>query len=221
MDVMWFLSPALVSIGSFFVYIQLGHKLDVATAFTAITLFNMIRRPLNMLPVFFVQVLQTGVAVNRVSAFLDEDEVGEQVSVLKRVAAPTPASAREADIDGRLGFARASFKWNESETKEDEKKNKRDVKPKKSWLPWRWGRNGNSVGDAASEAPTITASDEDRKFELRDLDLVFPEGLLTVVTGPTASGKTALLVCAFLLYSFNTSHSSHAIALCRWHFLVR
>lgn len=35
---------------------------------------------------------------------------------------------------------------------------------------------------------------EDHRFELRDIDVLFPEGELTVVTGPTASGKTALLV---------------------------
>ncbi|CAG8610854.1 10072_t:CDS:10, partial [Acaulospora colombiana] len=31
-------------------------------------------------------------------------------------------------------------------------------------------------------------------FELQDIDITFPEGRLTVVTGPTASGKTALLL---------------------------
>jgi ABC-type cobalamin/Fe3+-siderophores transport system ATPase subunit len=35
-----------------------------------------------------------------------------------------------------------------------------------------------------------------RSFELRGLSVRFPEGKLTVVAGPTASGKTALLVRA-------------------------
>ena len=34
----------------------------------------------------------------------------------------------------------------------------------------------------------------ERVFELRDISVRFPPGELTVVTGPTASGKTALLV---------------------------
>ena len=32
------------------------------------------------------------------------------------------------------------------------------------------------------------------EFELKDISVKFPEGKLTIVTGPTASGKTALLV---------------------------
>jgi ABC-type multidrug transport system fused ATPase/permease subunit len=208
MSLMWTLSSVFVSVGSFFVYVQLGNKLDVATAFTAITLFSMVRQPLNTLPMFIVQILQTGVAVNRVAAFLDEEEVSEQVSVLKRAAAAAgaasaPAPTREADVDGRFGFARANIKWNESETKDDDKK-KKDAKVKRSWFPWRWRRSRNA-SDAASEAPTVAVTDEDHKFELRDLDLVFPEGVLTVVTGPTASGKTALLVSTFHCSLFYTA----------------
>jgi hypothetical protein len=41
---------------------------------------------------------------------------------------------------------------------------------------------------------------EDVRFELRDINIVFPEGKLSVITGPTASGKTALLVRSWLEY---------------------
>ena len=64
--------------------------------------------------------------------------------------------------------------------------------------------NGNSqstTGVNTDLDPTSTegTSGVDRKFELRDLNVVFPHGELTVVTGPTASGKTALLVCIGLM----------------------
>jgi len=39
------------------------------------------------------------------------------------------------------------------------------------------------------------APDEDQWFELKDLNVRFPERELTIVTGLTALGKTALLVC--------------------------
>jgi ABC-type multidrug transport system fused ATPase/permease subunit len=194
LSMMWNLSSVFVSFGSFFVYILLGHKLDVATAFTAIALFDMICKPLVFVPMFIVQMLQAGVSVNRIAAFLDEEEVSEQVSVLKRttaVNAAISAQTRRADADGRLGFVHASFQWNASV----EDKSKKDVTVTKSWLPWRRSRMSR---DGASEAPAVPISHEDHRFELRDIDLIFPEGVLTVVTGPTASGKTALLV--------NTSH---------------
>jgi hypothetical protein len=98
-----------------------------------------------------------------------------------------------------LGLESASFKWNQVEEHE------------------------NEDADAADD---ITVSDDsrggrslsERKFELQDVSIVFPEGVLTVITGPTArlvpkplrcapiylerpsslcSGKTALLVGFF------------------------
>ncbi|KAF8133513.1 P-loop containing nucleoside triphosphate hydrolase protein, partial [Mycena galopus ATCC 62051] len=35
---------------------------------------------------------------------------------------------------------------------------------------------------------------ENNRFELRDISVLFPEGKLSIITGPTASGKTALLM---------------------------
>ncbi|KAF7307832.1 ABC bile acid [Mycena kentingensis (nom. inval.)] len=67
----------------------------------------------------------------------------------------------------RLGFENASFKWNGGSILED----------------------SNVVGmSPASTSPN------NRQFELTELSVVFPEGKLTLVTGPTASGKTALLM---------------------------
>ena len=37
-------------------------------------------------------------------------------------------------------------------------------------------------------------SPQEPRFELRDIDVRFPEGELTVIVVPTVSGKTALLV---------------------------
>lgn len=48
----------------------------------------------------------------------------------------------------------------------------------------------STIGDTSVDLADPT----DHRFELRDLSIRFPEGELSVVTGPTASGKTALLV---------------------------
>jgi thymidine kinase len=37
-------------------------------------------------------------------------------------------------------------------------------------------------------------------FELQGISVRFPTGKLTLVTGPMASGKTALLVSSFSIY---------------------
>jgi ABC-type multidrug transport system fused ATPase/permease subunit len=46
----WTLAPVLVSVFSFFVYVYLGNRLTVSVAFTAISLFTMIRSPLGIIP---------------------------------------------------------------------------------------------------------------------------------------------------------------------------
>ncbi|KAG5350464.1 hypothetical protein C0989_010944 [Termitomyces sp. Mn162] len=190
-----------------------GNELSISTAFTAIALFNMVRAPLNVIPTWIVQILQarfslppfpltrntntytlqTGVALNRIAVYLNEDEVDEQVSSLKKDASSPspPASARgvmeEPEIEA-LGIERGSFKWNEVEKPEDGKDK----------------MNGNGRSDSRSSVSVETVVGEgeggeievdvDHKFELRDIDVKFPEGELTLITGPTASGKTALLM---------------------------
>lgn len=116
---------------------------------------------------------QTLLAVERIGAFLDEDEVTEQVSSLKRDKVTAYTSV--ADDEG-LGIQNGSFKWNEVERPQNGK-------------------------DAAAEAQP-----EYRRFTLEDISIVFPEGKLTCVTGPTASGKTALLV----------SYFHKILPLCNW-----
>ncbi|THU84317.1 multidrug resistance-associated ABC transporter [Dendrothele bispora CBS 962.96] len=203
---LWMSAPILVSIISFAVYVALGNKLSISIAFTAIALFQMIRAPLNVLPTWIIQLLQTKVALDRIAVYLDEEEVTEQVSSLKqdlskRHSGPQlPGEEVVYEQDSVLGLESATFKWNEVEEKDKEGDKKDDAKGKNSV-----NGNGNttsSPGGSTSETGTIasvasiatTETAADHKFELKDISVVFPEESLTVITGPTASGKTALLM---------------------------
>ncbi|KAF7297333.1 ABC bile acid [Mycena indigotica] len=160
---LWTLTPILVSVISFTTFVLLGNELTVGKAFTAIALFGMIRQPLNIIPTFVVQILQTRLSVDRIDAFLNEPEVE-----LKNVRS-TPL--QESAWARGLGFDNSSFKWNE---------NTRD-------------QNVETTNSETDSNFTIDGISE-RQFELRNLSVSFPEGKITVVTGPTASGKTALLM---------------------------
>ena len=114
------------------------------------------------------------------------------MSTLKR--SPFGTSGGDDETAKGLGIENGSFKWNEVESKEDiNSQNERADKKAK---------NAVSTGDDAAqdasdgaERSSIAASDaSEHRFELRDINITFPERQLTVVTGPTASGKTALLV---------------------------
>lgn len=187
----WTLAPILVSVVSFASYIWLGNQLTVSVAFTAISLFTMVRAPLNVIPTWIVFMMQTKVALDRIQGYIDEDEVDGQVSSLKE-------DIEERENREGLGIIKGSFKWNEVEQKDNKDKGKA-ARPSAS----------NTESDAAS---TLAEAAPERRFELGDISVIFPDGQLAVVTGmvrslihffmaftlrstgPTASGKTALLV---------------------------
>jgi ABC-type transport system involved in cytochrome bd biosynthesis fused ATPase/permease subunit len=47
---LWVFTPLLVALATFSAYVWSGHKLDVASALTALSLFDLLRFPLFMLP---------------------------------------------------------------------------------------------------------------------------------------------------------------------------
>jgi ABC-type ATPase with predicted acetyltransferase domain len=132
------------------------------------------------LVVFF----QTHVTLRRIAVYLDEEEVTDQVSSLKKDYSEPYLSG---DDEG-LGLECATFKWNEVVEVEKGKQLGQNNSSSSSTI--------SSVTDEASTVidPESIGDRGDRVFELRDMTIRFPEGELTVVTGPTASGKTALLV---------------------------
>ncbi|KAM5535675.1 hypothetical protein V8D89_010662 [Ganoderma adspersum] len=170
-------SPILVSVVSFYVYIAQGNQLTIGTAFTAIALYNMVRLPFNTANTFFFQLLRSVVALDRIATYLDEEEVDDQVSTLKghRV---TP---NEGEVG--LGIVDGSFRWNGSSVPRD-----------------RATATGvTTTDDTSSSTPTGHGY-----FELKNINIRFPESKLTVISGPTASGKTALLMA--LLGELTTLH---------------
>ncbi|TFY66276.1 hypothetical protein EVG20_g4808 [Dentipellis fragilis] len=187
---LWMLAPIFVSIISFFAYVVQGNELTVSKAFTAIALFSMVRAPLSVVPAWAVQILQSFVGLNRIATYLAEDEVDEQVSSLKRAR-----SAPSEDVGKGFGIQEGRFRWNEVEKGAD-----KDAEDKGT------NANGSSAEanpqadtEANADADTLNVGDAvgeagDHRFELRDVNVMFPEGRLSVVTGPTASGKTALLM---------------------------
>ena len=134
--------------------------------------------------------METRVALDRIAVYLDEDEVSDQVSSLKMNDSAPPLASESPDLEDGLGFDDASFRWNEvPQQKEEDTGN---VVNGKTRDPSFRETSSDEVGSISID---FTAPDEDRRFELKDLNIRFPEGELTIVTGPTASGKTALLVC--------------------------
>ena len=130
--------------------------------------------------------------MNRIAVFLDEEEVTEQVSALKKDYSE-PYLPRADDI--RLGLEDATLKWNEVPESPETKDQSKDAEQLPSDTS-SVASTSTRLDDTVSETTTESGAG-DHVFELKDVSVFFPEGQLTVVTGPTASGKTALLVCCF------------------------
>ncbi|KAG9123240.1 hypothetical protein FRC07_000064, partial [Ceratobasidium sp. 392] len=164
----WQLAPTMVAVVSFFCYVALGNELTVSIAFTSIALFNMVKSPLNVIPQWIVSIMQAGVSMGRIAAFLSEDEVPEAVSLLKS------SSRTRAGPEKPMQIIDGSFVWNSSQTQSAESLN------------------------TARHQRTLSfdddSDDSETRFELLGVDLTVPEEKLTLITGPTASGKTALLM---------------------------
>jgi ABC-type multidrug transport system fused ATPase/permease subunit len=177
----WALVPILVTLCSFFSYIVIAkQELTIAIAFTAIALFSMLQAPLNSIPTFWMWILQALVSVGRVEDFLGEEEVPDWVSSLKRQnERPTGPI--------KIAFEKATLRWNSGKKKAAE--NAEAATPASETSP---EITEPSAADTTTVAPS-SANSTKEVFELTGINVNFPLGKLTVITGPTGSGKTALL----------------------------
>nr|ODN96123.1 ATP-binding cassette transporter [Cryptococcus depauperatus CBS 7855] len=181
-SMLWSIAPILVTLVSFFwqVYIVIEKRdLTVSVAFTAISLFTMLRLPLNIIPTYVVIILQSLVSIKRIEDFLAEDEVPDWVSSLKN------SGEIEPNEKTRIAFENATFMWNSGKQSSSEDSDK-------AAKPTQLVQGGPTTLDQSTNTESSTVVDEPR-FMLSDLNIEFPIGKLTVITGPTGSGKSAVL----------------------------
>ncbi|KAL8377907.1 hypothetical protein RB595_008543 [Gaeumannomyces hyphopodioides] len=144
----WNTVPILITFFSFLVYTMIEKKpLYPSIAFTSISLFMLLRYPLDQLGDMLAHVQEAKVSVDRIEEFLTEEETDKFEQL----------GEDNVDENGQrvVGFREATFIWGG-----------KDV-----------------VGEDGSQA-----------FRLLDVDIDFQIGKLNVVTGPTGSGKTSLLM---------------------------
>lgn len=75
----WSCAPLVVSMVSFatFVLIDPKNTLDASTAFVCLTLFNILRFPMSILPMVISSIVETSVALKRIRTFLLKEEINE------------------------------------------------------------------------------------------------------------------------------------------------
>lgn len=100
----WYGSPIVITFLSFFCYTVIEKKdLNAPIAFTALSLFNVLRVPLDQLADMVTNVLQTKVSIDRVEEFLNEEETEKYLQL---------RSVEDEDPDApSIGFRDATFTW--------------------------------------------------------------------------------------------------------------
>ncbi|XP_075417735.1 ATP-binding cassette sub-family C member 3 isoform X1 [Tenrec ecaudatus] len=73
----WICTPFLVTLITFWVYVSVDQTnvLDAEKAFVSLTLFNILKMPLSMLPKLISAMVQTSVSLKRIQHFLSQDEL--------------------------------------------------------------------------------------------------------------------------------------------------
>nr|XP_043873402.1 multidrug resistance-associated protein 1 isoform X1 [Solea senegalensis] len=104
----WVCAPFLVALSTFTVYVLIDERnvLDAQKAFVSLALFNILRFPLNMLPMVISSMVQASVSLKRLRVFLSHEELQED-SVEHKALAGSPHSI--SIVDG-------VFSWSSTES---------------------------------------------------------------------------------------------------------
>ncbi|KAL4648167.1 canalicular multispecific organic anion transporter 2 isoform X2 [Arapaima gigas] len=99
--VAWTSAPFLVALTTFAVYVMVDENniLDAEKAFVSLSLFNILRFPLNMLPQVISSVAQASVSLKRIQQFLCHDELDPNTVDRKHTAAGKENSLEEHVIN--------------------------------------------------------------------------------------------------------------------------
>jgi hypothetical protein len=131
-------------------------------------------------------------AFQRVEEFLEEEEVPAWMSTFKSAHQTDDTSSVTREFDPRLGAANATFRWYKTSRKADNATLESAAPAPPTWYkrsPLSWFRaepvTANEVDRAQAPVP------EEQPFHLRDINVIFPRGKLSVIVGPTGSGKSS------------------------------
>ena len=114
--VCWYGFPIVVTLATFTCYTQwFKQDLTASVAFTALSLFSVLRKPIDQLADMITNVIQSKVSLDRVDQFLNEEETEKYATAVKRRKSLVHTMGR------RARFENATFTWASRTEMENEK----------------------------------------------------------------------------------------------------
>ncbi|CAO3650097.1 unnamed protein product [Cunninghamella blakesleeana] len=177
---LWQGAPILGTVVSFCAFSKLGggKELTPSIAFTSISIFNELKSTFANLPETFFQLFQALVSIHRIEKYLNETEI-------------VPPPPLNINIPIIIGFKNATVAYNVQEIITTSSSS---PQLPSSTLPL------SSLSLYDSNAKTLVTSNINEEennsdgFVLKDLNLEFPNGDLSIICGKTGSGKSLMML---------------------------
>ncbi|GAA5952191.1 hypothetical protein JCM8115_003528 [Rhodotorula mucilaginosa] len=210
--------PTLATVIAFVTYANTGHTINAASIFTSLTLFQLVRMPLMMLPMSLSTITDAKNALNRLTEVLlaEERETAYEVNPEAKYAVevenadfqwesspPDTAPKSKKDAAKLAAKVKAEAKTAKKARKQRERSSKAELKLAENNAPLDPETAENS-GDATADvpdagavseaAPAVTPAEPEKELmQLRGVNLHIPHGQLCAVVGSVGSGKSSLL----------------------------
>jgi ATP-binding cassette subfamily C (CFTR/MRP) protein 1 len=176
--------PVFASMISFITYSQVNKSLNPARIFSSLALFNSMRIPLNFLPLVIGQVIDANASVKRIQEFLLAEEAEE--------TATWDYNAKDAVV-----IKNADFTWERHPTQDKEDAPVKMDGPAKNAVKEKKDKRASvqskENGSGTATPSDVTVVEEEKPFEIKDIDLTFGRNELVAIIGSVGSGKSSLL----------------------------
>lgn len=170
---LWTCSPFFVSFVTFAIYVfsSKDNILDPKKAFVSLSLFNLLRFPMSMLPMMISMLISASVSITRLNRFLNSSELENYVE--RNSILPD---------DAIISIENGKFSWGDTDetvNTDIKQKSKTKVKDNK---------------DDANEEPLLNdQSKKKNELILQSINLKIQKGSLVAIVGHVGSGKSSLL----------------------------
>jgi len=179
-----------------------GKRLDPAPVFSSLALFNAMRIPLNLLPMIIGQVVDANASLGRIQEFLDAEEI-EDVATWD-YNSTSAISIRDANFTWEriptqnTDLAAGQGLKSSKEIKQEMKQAKKDAKEETRRSKMAEKDKSSVVLQTLAAPPSDTtgspsSEEEDKPFQIRNVDLDVGRKELIAVIGTVGSGKSSLL----------------------------
>lgn len=178
--------PVFASMLAFITYSLTDNRLDAASVFSSLALFNVLRLPLNLLPMVIAQTIDAWVSIGRLQDYLLAEELTDET---------TP----DDNLDYAIEISDGAFTWERSMNKmesfqnERTKAERREDRKQRKQLRKDEAAREKYREDNPETATVSTGTTGLEPFTLKNINLQVGRNELIAVVGGVGSGKSSLL----------------------------